>query len=102
MSEKTFLFHDYETFGADPKRDRPSQYASIRTDEDLNEIGTPTMVYTKMQEDTLPSPTACMITKITPSEVDEKGIPEHDFIELYHDSFHRNNLDSFCFLSYCV
>lgn len=82
MSEKTFLFHDYETFGADPKRDRPSQYASIRTDENFNEIGTPTMIYTKMQEDTLPSPTACMITKITPSEVDEKGISEYDFIKL--------------------
>ena len=63
----TFLFHDYETFGADPKRDRPAQYASIRTDENFNVIGTPVMVYTKMQEDTLPSPTACMITKITPS-----------------------------------
>lgn len=78
----SFLFHDYETFGADTKRSRASQYASIRTDKDLNEIGTPVMIYTKMQEDTLPSPTACMITKIGPSEVDEKGIPEVEFIKI--------------------
>ncbi len=77
-----FLFHDYETFGADPKRDRASQFAAIRTDENFNEIGEPIMIYTKMQEDTLPSPTACMITKITPSEVNEKGISEYDFIKL--------------------
>lgn len=79
---KSFLFHDYETFGADTKRSRASQYASIRTDENFNEIGTPLMIYTKMQEDTLPSPTACMITKIGPSEVDEKGIPEVEFIKI--------------------
>lgn len=78
----TFLFHDYETFGADPKRDRPAQYASIRTDENFNEIGKPFMVYTKMQEDTLPAPIACLITHITPKEVDEKGVSEHEFIQL--------------------
>lgn len=76
----TLLFHDYETFGADPKRDRASQFAAIRTDENLNEIGQPIMIYTSMQEDTLPGPVACMITKITPSEVNEKGIPEYEFI----------------------
>jgi exodeoxyribonuclease-1 len=93
----TFLFHDYETFGADPKRDRPAQYASIRTDENFNVIGTPVMVYTKMQEDTLPSPTACMITKITPSEVDEKGIPEYDFIKLINKEMSEPNT---CVLGY--
>lgn len=78
----TFYFHDYETFGADPKRDRAAQFAAIRTDENFNEIGEPLMIYTKMQEDTLPSPTACMITKITPSEVNEKGISEYEFIRM--------------------
>ena len=37
MSE-TFLWHDYETFGRDPARERPVQFASIRTDENLEEI----------------------------------------------------------------
>ena len=35
----TFLWHDYETFGANVRRDRPAQFAAIRTDADLREIG---------------------------------------------------------------
>ena len=38
MPAPTFLWHDYETFGAVPRRDRPAQLADIRTDADLNEI----------------------------------------------------------------
>jgi exodeoxyribonuclease-1 len=93
----TFLFHDYETFGADPKRDRPAQFAAIRTDENFNEIGEPMMIYTRMQEDTLPSPTACMITKITPSEVNEKGISEYDFIKMINKEM---SVPSTCSLGY--
>nr|MBP7082734.1 hypothetical protein [Giesbergeria sp.] len=37
MLPHTFLWHDYETFGSDPRRDRPAQFAAIRTDADLNE-----------------------------------------------------------------
>ena len=43
MSDFTFFWHDYETFGVVPRRDRPSQFAGIRTDADLNEIGEPVM-----------------------------------------------------------
>ncbi len=31
---KTFYWHDYETFGTDPARDRPVQFAGLRTDVD--------------------------------------------------------------------
>lgn len=34
----TFLFMDYETFNATPRGGRPSQFAAIRTDADLNII----------------------------------------------------------------
>ena len=40
----SFLWHDYETFGANPRRDRPAQFAAIRTDADLNETGEPFML----------------------------------------------------------
>ena len=33
----TFLWHDYETFGIDTRRDRPAQFASVRTDAQLNQ-----------------------------------------------------------------
>jgi len=75
----TFLWHDYETFGAVPRRDRPSQFAAIRTDAELNEIGDPLMVYCKPAPDYLPSPEACLITGITPQLCLERGIAEHAF-----------------------
>ena len=75
----TFLWHDYETFGADTRRDRPAQFAAIRTDADLNEIGQPLMFYCQPAPDYLPSPEACLITGITPQLCLEKGVPEHDF-----------------------
>ena len=36
MAPHTFLWHDYETFGANTRRDRPAQFAAIRTDAALN------------------------------------------------------------------
>ena len=75
----TFLWHDYETFGAVPRRDRPAQFAAIRTDAQLNEIGVPLMIYCKPAPDYLPSPEACLITGITPQLCLERGIAEHAF-----------------------
>lgn len=75
----TFLWHDYETFGADPRRDRPAQFAAIRTDADLQEIGEPLMLYCRPANDYLPSPEACLITGITPQQCLERGVPEHEF-----------------------
>ena len=79
MNSRTFLWHDYETFGANVRRDRPSQFACIRTDAELNEIGEPLMLYCKPAPDFLPSPEACLITGITPQMCLERGVPEHEF-----------------------
>ena len=75
----TFLWHDYETFGANVRRDRPAQFAAIRTDANLNEIGAPIMIYCQPANDFLPEPEACLITGITPQLCVEKGIPEYQF-----------------------
>ena len=75
----TFYWHDYETFGATPRRDRPAQFAGIRTDAELNEIGAPLMLYCRPAPDYLPEPEACLITGITPQLCLEKGVPEHEF-----------------------
>jgi oligoribonuclease (3'-5' exoribonuclease) len=34
MTQNSFYWHDYETFGVDPQRDRAVQFAGIRTDFD--------------------------------------------------------------------
>ncbi|MBL8338733.1 MAG: exodeoxyribonuclease I [Rhodoferax sp.] len=75
----TFLWHDYETFGAQPRRDRPAQFAALRTDAALNEIGDPMMWHCRPANDFLPDPESCLITGITPQECLEKGLPEHEF-----------------------
>lgn len=87
----TLYWHDYETFGIDPKYDRPAQFAGIRTDEDLNIIGDPLMIYCKLAADSLPSPEACLVTGITPQEANEKGLPEAEFIKLIHEEFSQPN-----------
>lgn len=79
MSTHTFLWHDYETFGINTRRDRPAQFAAIRTDAELNEIGEPIMLYCKPANDFLPDPQSCLITGITPQVCLERGVPEHQF-----------------------
>jgi exodeoxyribonuclease-1 len=87
MSNHTFLWHDYETFGATPRRDRPAQFAAIRTDAELNEIGDPIMLFCQPAPDYLPDPQACLITGITPQQCLEQGVPEHKFAEAICEAF---------------
>jgi exodeoxyribonuclease-1 len=79
MHTHSFLWHDYETFGAQARRDRPAQFAAIRTDADLNEIGEPINIFCRPANDFLPDPQSCLITHITPQQCLEQGIPEHEF-----------------------
>lgn len=87
MTTQTFLWHDYETFGAQPRRDRPAQFAAIRTDADLNEIGEPIMLYCQPAPDFLPDPQSCLITGITPQQCMEWGVPEHQFAAVIEAAF---------------
>jgi exodeoxyribonuclease-1 len=62
-----------------PRRDRPSQFAGVRTDADLNEVGEPVMVYCQPAPDTLPDPESCLLTGILPQQCLAQGLPEHRF-----------------------
>jgi exodeoxyribonuclease-1 len=84
MAAQSFYWHDYETFGANPARDRPAQFAGLRTDADLKPIGEPLVIYARPADDYLPHPEACLITGITPQEALEKGLPECEFIGRIH------------------
>jgi exodeoxyribonuclease-1 len=87
MSTHTFLWHDYETFGAQPRSDRPAQFAAIRTDAELNEIGDPIMLYCQPAPDFLPDPQSCLITGIMPQQCLEWGVPEHQFARQIEAAF---------------
>ncbi|MDP1771827.1 MAG: exodeoxyribonuclease I [Methylobacter sp.] len=96
-STQTFYWHDYETFGTDPRRDRPVQFAGIRTDFDFNIVDDPLVVYCKPAADCLPHPDACLITGITPQLAEQKGVCEAEFIRQIHDQLVQPNT---CTLGY--
>ncbi len=80
----TFYWHDYETWGTNPAIDRPSQFAGVRTDQDLNIIGEPLVIYCRPPEDILPHPEACLVTGITPQRALAEGYTEAEFIKRIH------------------
>lgn len=82
MSTYFLDWHDYESFGVNPRRHRPAQFASVRTDPELNIVGEPMVVYCRPTPDVLPEPMACLITGISPLEALEKGLPEHQFARM--------------------
>ena len=77
---KTFFFYDLETSGLSARVDRVMQFAGQRTDMDLNPVGEPVNILVKMTEDALPSPSAIMVTKITPQETLREGMTEAEFV----------------------
>jgi exodeoxyribonuclease I len=81
MADSTFFWHDYETFGRVPRRDRPAQFAGVRTDAGLNEVGEPAMWFCRPAPDVLPDPESCLLTGIVPQQALEQGLPEHEFAD---------------------
>ena len=80
----SIFWYDYETTGINPRCDRAVQVAGIRTDLELNEIDQPINLYCQPSDDILPHPMACLITGITPSRLEDKGLGEAEFITRTH------------------
>lgn len=77
--EPTFYWHDYETTGADARRDRPLQFAGLRTDADLEIVDEPRVLYCRPPPDVLPAPMACVVTGIGPRRARAEGLHEAGF-----------------------
>jgi len=85
---QTFFFYDLETSGLNPRTDRIMQFAGQRTDMNLQPIGEPINVLVKLNDDTLPSPEAVMVTGITPQSTLADGYTEAEFAKfLYQEVF---------------
>lgn len=89
--QPSIYWHDYETWGADPQKDFPCQFAGIRTDLDLNIISEPLMIFSQIANDCLPIPQACLVTGITPQRTIIEGLPERDFIAKILQEFSQPN-----------
>ncbi len=81
---ETFYWFDFETFGTHPAKDRPCQFAGIRTDRAFNIIGKPLNIFCKPANDNLPHPEACLITGITPQQAMEQGVCESEFFDVIY------------------
>ncbi|NIY93523.1 exodeoxyribonuclease I [Vibrio diazotrophicus] len=90
----TYFFFDYETWGTNPAKDRPSQFAGVRTDMDFNIIGEPLVIYCQLPSDYLPAPEATLITGITPQKAMAQGLPEPEFIARIHHELSQPNTTS--------
>ena len=79
---QTFFFYDLETSGLDPREDRIMQFAGQRTTLDLEPVGEPYNILVTLNDDTLPSPDALMVTGITPQQTQADGMTEAEFARL--------------------
>lgn len=89
MNDDTFLWHDFETFGTDPRRDRPCQFAALRTDAGLEPVEDPVVLYCQPTADVLPVPEACLVTGITPQQARDQGLPEYRFAAAVNELMSR-------------
>jgi exodeoxyribonuclease-1 len=96
MTDSLF-WYDYETTGTNPQKDRPLQFAGVRTDLNFNIIDEPISIFCKLSLDTLPHPEACLITKITPQAANEKGVNEAEFVRQIYEQLSQPNT---CTLGY--
>ena len=82
---QSLFWHDYETSGINPSLDQPLQFAGIRTNENLDIIGDPIVLFCKPHLDIIPSPQACLVTGISLQQAYSEGLKEPDFISTIHE-----------------
>src|SRR5574337_1814473 len=90
----SFFWHDYETFGRDPRHDWPAQFAGLRTDAELNPVGEPVMVHCRPPTDRLPDPESCLLTGITPQRCAADGLDRKS--TRLNSSHHSSSYAVFC------
>jgi exodeoxyribonuclease-1 len=82
---KTYFFYDLETSGLSARDDRIMQFAGRRTTLDLEPVGEPYNILIALNDDTLPSPDALMVTGISPQKTVDEGYTEAQFAKLLQD-----------------
>jgi exodeoxyribonuclease I len=90
---QTFFFYDLETSGLSGRDDRIMQFAGQRTDMKLQPVGDPFNLLVRLNDDTLPSPDALMVTGITPQQTVTDGYTEAQFSQiLINDVFTEDTI----------
>ncbi|KDM90927.1 exodeoxyribonuclease I [Photobacterium galatheae] len=81
-----FVFNDYETFNLSPLGGAASQYAAIKTDENLKRLSAENF-FCLPSADLTPEYQACLVTKQTPDSIriEKNAFAEYDFVSKIHD-----------------
>jgi exodeoxyribonuclease I len=86
---ESFYWYDLETSGTDPRWHRIIQFAGIRTDTQLNEVGDELCTYLKLPMDILPDPMASLVTGLSPQRVNSEGIDEVIALDTIEQQFQQ-------------
>lgn len=81
----TYLFYDIETSGLNKCFDQVLQFAAIRTDLDLKEIGR-YEIFIKLNPDVIPTPAAVLVHQFTLEQM-QSGVGEYEAIKGIHRLF---------------
>lgn len=87
----TFYWYDYETFGLNTIKDRPAQFAGMRTTLDFEPVGEADVFYCKPSPEYLPNVLACVLTGITPQAASQMGKPEYEFARIVYEKLNTPN-----------
>ncbi len=88
---RTLYWYDLETSGTEPRWDRIVQFAGLRTDTDLNELGDQYSTYIRLPDDVLPDAGAALVTGITPQLARREGIGEWQALRHIRRLFSKPN-----------
>ncbi len=81
----TYYFYDTETTGIRASSGRVMQFAGVRTNHKLEQIGEPDDILIKLSPDILPEPDAILVHGVTPQEADRDGITEAAFCRYFQE-----------------
>ncbi len=82
-----FIWFDFETFGSDPRRDRPAQFAALHTNAELEPIEPAIRLDCAPADDVLVDPFATLVTGLDPQLLVREGLAEHAFAAAVEASF---------------
>ncbi|QGG79645.1 exodeoxyribonuclease I [Litorivicinus lipolyticus] len=80
MTDRRFVFYDYETTGLDPALDRPVQFAATVAGPDLAPLED-IEFKARLAGDVIPGPYATLVHGLTPQQLDTEGLPENEFAQ---------------------
>ncbi len=84
---QSFYWYDLETSGIDARWDRIVQFAGLRTDANLQEVGEEYCTYVQLADDVLPNPDAALVTGITPETTHSRGVSEWQALRQIYQHF---------------